>query len=148
MCVNLTLSQLTILATTPVIATEFLFLYIGFRLAGNTQTYSRDGFSTSLGYLGCTFFAVFQTFATGQLTAYTLHGIFDTGIDLILHSTVFGPATWYRALIKPGPGHALAYIDYEQQEFAMAAHLSQDPKMIAAYASGDVYLAFANPDPR
>jgi DNA polymerase I len=38
---------------------------------------------------------------------------------------------------------AIAYIDYEQQEFAIAAKLSGDPNMLAAYASGDPYLAFA-----
>jgi hypothetical protein len=34
---------------------------------------------------------------------------------------IFGPATWVRHLIKPEEGRALAYIDYEQQEFAAAA---------------------------
>jgi len=38
---------------------------------------------------------------------------------------------------------AVAYIDYEQQEFAIAAKLSGDRNMLAAYASGDPYLAFA-----
>jgi hypothetical protein len=56
---------------------------------------------------------------------------------------IFGPAVWIRALIKPPPGMAVAYIDYEQQEFAIAAKLSGDPNMLAAYASGDPYLAFA-----
>jgi DNA polymerase I-like protein with 3'-5' exonuclease and polymerase domains len=56
---------------------------------------------------------------------------------------VFGPASWLRGLIKPVEGTALAYIDYEQQEFGIAAALSQDPAMIEAYNSGDPYLAFA-----
>ncbi len=56
---------------------------------------------------------------------------------------IFGPSTWLRNLIKPAPGHALAYIDWEQQEFGIAAALSNDGNMIAAYRSGDPYLAFA-----
>jgi DNA polymerase I len=56
---------------------------------------------------------------------------------------IFGPSVWIRSLIKPPPGAAVAYIDYEQQEFAIAAKLSGDPNMLAAYASGDPYLAFA-----
>ena len=34
-------------------------------------------------------------------------------------------------------------MDYEQQEFGIAAALSGDPAMCAAYRSGDPYLAFA-----
>ncbi len=56
---------------------------------------------------------------------------------------IFGPATWLRGLIKPGDGRALAYIDYEQQEFGIAAALSGDPAMREAYRSGDPYLTFA-----
>jgi DNA polymerase-1 len=56
---------------------------------------------------------------------------------------IFGPATWLRGLIKPGEGMALAYVDYEQQEFGIAAALSGDPAMQEAYRSGDPYLAFA-----
>lgn len=56
---------------------------------------------------------------------------------------IFGPAVWLRGLIKPPPGLALAYIDWEQQEFGIAAALSGDHSMITAYESGDPYLAFA-----
>jgi len=56
---------------------------------------------------------------------------------------IFGPAVWLRSLILPVPGYGLAYIDWEQQEFGIAAALSGDPAMIAAYQSGDPYLAFA-----
>jgi DNA polymerase I-like protein with 3'-5' exonuclease and polymerase domains len=38
---------------------------------------------------------------------------------------------------------ALAYVDWSQQEFGIAAALSGDPAMMAAYESGDPYLAFA-----
>jgi DNA polymerase I len=56
---------------------------------------------------------------------------------------IFGPSVWIRGLIKPPPGMAVAYVDWEQQEFGIAAALSGDPKMQAAYRSGDSYLAFA-----
>jgi hypothetical protein len=56
---------------------------------------------------------------------------------------IFGPSVWMRALIKPKPGFGLAYIDYSQQEFGIAAALSEDPAMKEAYESGDPYLAFA-----
>jgi hypothetical protein len=56
---------------------------------------------------------------------------------------IFGPSTWLRGLIKPEPGMAVAYIDYEQQEFGIAAALSGDANMRDAYRSGDPYLAFA-----
>jgi DNA polymerase I len=56
---------------------------------------------------------------------------------------VFGPAVWVRHLIKPDPGWGIAYVDWEQQEFGIAAALSGDPAMCAAYRSGDPYLAFA-----
>jgi hypothetical protein len=56
---------------------------------------------------------------------------------------IFGPSVWLRGLIKPPPGHGVAYIDWSQQEFGIAAALSGDANMLAAYASGDPYLAFA-----
>jgi hypothetical protein len=56
---------------------------------------------------------------------------------------VFGPSAWLRSLIRPEPGTALAYIDWSQQELGIAAALSQDENMLAAYRSGDFYLAFA-----
>ena len=56
---------------------------------------------------------------------------------------IFGPAVWLRGLIKPEPGYGLAYIDWSQQEFGIAAALSGDPNMLAAYTSGDPYLTFA-----
>jgi DNA polymerase I len=56
---------------------------------------------------------------------------------------IFGPSVWLRSLIKPPPGHGIAYVDWSVQEFAIAAVLSGDEAMIAAYASGDPYLALA-----
>lgn len=60
-----------------------------------------------------------------------------------MSNCIFGPATWMRSLIQPWEGWALAYIDYEQQEFGIAAALSGDTAMQEAYASGDPYLAFS-----
>jgi DNA polymerase I len=57
--------------------------------------------------------------------------------------SIMGPSVWLRGLIKPPPGHAVAYIDWSQQEFGIAAALSGDPSMKAAYATGDPYLEFA-----
>ena len=56
---------------------------------------------------------------------------------------IFGPSVWLRSLIKPKEGFGIAYIDWSQQEFGIAAALSGDKKMKAAYKSGDPYLAFA-----
>ena len=56
---------------------------------------------------------------------------------------IFGPSVWLRGLIKPPPGLGLAYIDWQQEEFGIAAALSGDPLMKEAYRSGDPYLAFA-----
>ena len=55
---------------------------------------------------------------------------------------IFGPATWLRGLIKPGPNWAVAYVDWSQQEFGIGAALSGDPAMMDAYRSGDPYLRF------
>src|SRR5262249_49761080 len=56
---------------------------------------------------------------------------------------IFGPSVWLRGLIKPPPDYAAAYIDWQQQEFGIAAALSGDGAMQAAYRSGDPYLTFA-----
>jgi DNA polymerase I-like protein with 3'-5' exonuclease and polymerase domains len=47
---------------------------------------------------------------------------------------------WLRGLIKPSPGHAVAYIDWSQQEIGIAGALSGDQALQAAYRSGDCYL--------
>jgi DNA polymerase-1 len=56
---------------------------------------------------------------------------------------IFGPSVWLRGLIQPPSGYGIAYIDWAQQEFGIAAALSGDPLMMDAYCSGDPYLAFA-----
>jgi hypothetical protein len=56
---------------------------------------------------------------------------------------IFGPSVWLRGLIRPPPGCAVAYVDWQQQEFGIAAALSGDTAMQAAYQSGDPYLALA-----
>jgi DNA polymerase I len=55
---------------------------------------------------------------------------------------IFGPSVWLRGLIKPPSGHAVAYVDWGQQEFGIAAALSGDLAMQSAYRTGDCYLAF------
>jgi DNA polymerase-1 len=56
---------------------------------------------------------------------------------------IFGLSKWSRQLIQPTPGNALAYLDWKQQEFGIAAALSGDTVMMDAYRTGDPYLAFA-----
>jgi hypothetical protein len=56
---------------------------------------------------------------------------------------IFGPSTWLRSLIRPESGKAVAYVDWEQQEFGIGAALSGDRAMMDAYQSGDPYLTFA-----
>jgi DNA polymerase-1 len=61
---------------------------------------------------------------------------------------IFSPAVWLRSLIEPGPGMAVAYIDYSSMEFLIAAVLSDGHcgpvnAMLDMYLSGDPYLSFA-----
>lgn len=56
---------------------------------------------------------------------------------------IFGPSVWLRCLIRPAPCRAVAYVDWSQQEFGIAAALSGDRAMMDAYVSGDPYLTFA-----
>ena len=56
---------------------------------------------------------------------------------------IFGPSAWLRSLIQPGPGRAMAYVDWSAQEYGIAAALSGDSAMRRDYQSGDPYLAFA-----
>jgi hypothetical protein len=56
---------------------------------------------------------------------------------------IFGPSVWIRGEIKPPPGYVFFYPDWRAMEFGIAAALSGDPQMQAAYLSGDPYLAFA-----
>lgn len=48
---------------------------------------------------------------------------------------------WLRFLLQPPPGRTVLVIDWSNQEFAIAAALSRDEAMSAAYNSGDPYLA-------
>ena len=61
---------------------------------------------------------------------------------------IFSPAVWLRSLIKPGPGRAVAYVDYSSMEFLVAAavsdgHCGPNNPMLDMYRSGDPYLSFA-----
>ncbi len=59
-------------------------------------------------------------------------------------ATAFIPlkSAWMRVLIQAPKGKAICGIDFASQEFLLAALLSGDEKMLRAYESGDVYLAF------
>jgi DNA polymerase I len=56
---------------------------------------------------------------------------------------IFGSPRWMRALVRPPAGHAVAYIDWSGQEYAIAAALSGDELMIESYQSGDPHVYFA-----
>jgi DNA polymerase-1 len=56
---------------------------------------------------------------------------------------IFGASSWLRHVIQPKPGHALAALDWVQQEVGIAAALSGDANLKEAYSTGDCYLAFA-----
>lgn len=58
-------------------------------------------------------------------------------------ASVLGNAAWVRHLIRPAPRRGLAMIDWQQQEFGIAAALSGDGAMQSAYLSGDPYMALA-----
>ena len=58
-------------------------------------------------------------------------------------SFAFGTAKWTRGFIRPAPGYGLGYADFSSQEILLAAALSEDERLIAAYEDGDPYLAFA-----
>jgi DNA polymerase-1 len=51
-------------------------------------------------------------------------------------------ARWWRNLIQPEVGRALAYLDFSSEEFMVQAVLADDPHGIADYLSGDVYVAW------
>ena len=50
---------------------------------------------------------------------------------------------WLRRLKKPEVGTGLALVDWQQQEYGVAAALSADERMMADYQCGDPYLALA-----
>ena len=51
-------------------------------------------------------------------------------------------ASWMRYFIQPKGKRIICGIDYKSQEFLIAALLSGDQRMVDAYRTGDVYLAF------
>jgi DNA polymerase I len=56
---------------------------------------------------------------------------------------IFAMSAWIRSFIQPKLGMAIAYVDWTAQEIAVAAGLSKDPVMIAAYNAGDPHINFA-----
>ena len=59
------------------------------------------------------------------------------------HGYIFAPAKWVRSLIKPGPGMAVAYMDWVSMEVGVGAKLSGDEKLMEAYLSGDAHMMLA-----
>ena len=53
---------------------------------------------------------------------------------------IFGPDRAFRSLIKPALGYVTAYLDFRNQEFAIAACLGDDRIMQNDYRNGDPYL--------
>ena len=56
---------------------------------------------------------------------------------------LFGLPHTMRSFMKPGPGMAIAQVDFGAEEIGIAAFLSGDPVLIADYLSGDPYRQFA-----
>ena len=56
---------------------------------------------------------------------------------------LFGLPHTMRSFMKPGPGMAIAQVDYGAEEVGIAAALSGDPVLKADYMSGDPYRQFA-----
>jgi hypothetical protein len=56
---------------------------------------------------------------------------------------IYNLPAWMRAMMRPEPGRALAYLDWSAMEFGIAAAMSRDPNMVDFYQSGDPYLACA-----
>jgi DNA polymerase-1 len=48
-----------------------------------------------------------------------------------------------RSLIAPTPGHVVLSVDFEAEEFGLAAYLSGDQAMLAVYDTEDPHMAFA-----
>lgn len=57
-------------------------------------------------------------------------------------SFLFLKTGWMRSLCTAPKGYAVGAIDYSSQEFLLGGLEANDQKMIDAYASGDVYLAY------
>jgi len=58
------------------------------------------------------------------------------------HGFILNMAKWLRWLVQPPKGYVIVGRDWTSQEFIVAATESQDPEMLEAYATGDVYLGF------
>jgi len=56
---------------------------------------------------------------------------------------LFAKPKWCRFLVIPEPGHILLGVDYDAQEFGIAAALSGDKAMLDAYWDGDPHIGFA-----
>lgn len=57
---------------------------------------------------------------------------------------IFGVSKWGRNIIKPSYGCAVVYLDYRAAEIFVAAKLSGDKNLMAAYDLGDPYIGMAH----
>lgn len=55
---------------------------------------------------------------------------------------IFLKPAWIRSMVQPPKGKAIGDYDWSSEEFFLSALMSRDKKMIEAYKTGDVYLAF------
>jgi hypothetical protein len=55
---------------------------------------------------------------------------------------IFLKPAFQRTLVRPPKGRCIGDLDWSSEEFLLGALMSGDQKMIDAYKSGDVYLAF------
>jgi hypothetical protein len=55
---------------------------------------------------------------------------------------VLTSSSWLRGLIRPEPGTALIYCDFNQEEYYIAARLANDLGMQELYRQGDPYIEF------
>lgn len=68
----------------------------------------------------------------------------NTGRAMALGDTaLMALPKWMRGLVQPLPGEVLLCADYSAEEFAVAAGLSGDVQMQAAYEAGDPYIEMA-----
>jgi DNA polymerase I len=54
---------------------------------------------------------------------------------------IYSAPAWMRGLVKPAKDTAIAYLDFESEEFAFAGFQSGDEMMVRCYLSGDPYMA-------
>jgi hypothetical protein len=92
-------AQLTVFAA-PAIVAAVGDIGVLCALAINAQTHTRDGFTAGFRNGGIAFLAMFQTLAAGQFSACAGDGLFNAGVDLILHRAIPAPASGHTNLVS------------------------------------------------